>query len=721
MSGVGSCSILNAELWDVTQALERQQTGDASTHADPVLFMAQGTIPDVLPPLSPASSPDWTFTPYNQVANDYFGYQLMRPYQRIRQTHNPKCAAPCTAPWYIQILNSQLWSSFNLTYQLRVTCQSATDQQGCPSPALSEAAPHLPKQQCSDNGSCQIFDPVCTDATFAQGECTFCECDAGWGDVGCNIPTPDLAFDTEQLYSTQSGAWSFFNVALDSWPLGGTLLLELNRTAGDPVLFLKRQDEGFARYGVPSFQDYDLFADGVSYEERLNYHSLTRLDVRPGGYYAAVYNNQKYMQEEASYTLRARWADSVSLLCPWDCHSHGSCTWILDHPMCVCHDGFGGVFCEGTQQVQVLGQQIHGYVDPGQWSYFSLTLRRNDPSWQGGLAVAFLTTGGGYPVVLQKYSSVPSLINNDRVLRSQQGASGVQTLRLTPDDLRAGTIFFAFFNVDYFVHQRYSFIFLVVPVSPQGSGNDVNAYISLCLGVALSFSAAMSLILLWRWTHHRALEGLPTFGAGRTCTGIEPETVASFPSYRYQEEGRQSVTARAVSVCQTGEAVVEVDEGAVERRKSEPVFSSPNLAAAAAQDPIKVYEGPSCAVCLGDYEMGEMIRQLPDCHHHFHMDCIDQWLATHTTCPMCRRSLLLPDPNAQAPVSPSGSPTAHLLPLWASSARGQQHQELAVELRPLDRQRRTDNTSHDSLEAEGSSTALLNDSTRDVQMGPTIQ
>jgi hypothetical protein len=47
--------------------------------------------------------------------------------------------------------------------------------------------------------------------------------------------------------------------------------------------------------------------------------------------------------------------------------------------------------------------------------------------------------------------------------RSQQGVSGVQTLRLTPDDLRPGTIFFAFFNVDYFVHQRYSFIFLVSP------------------------------------------------------------------------------------------------------------------------------------------------------------------------------------------------------------------------------------------------------------------
>ena len=92
----------------------------------------------------------------------------------------------------------------------------------------------------------------------------------------------------------------------------------------------------------------------------------------------------------------------------------------------------------------------------------------------------------------------------------------------------------------------------------------------------------------------------------------------------------------------------------------------------------RVFEGPSCAVCLGDYEDGEMIRQLPDCHHHFHMECIDQWLATHTTCPMCRRSLLPAAEAAATPVSPSGSPSAHLLPLWSSSTAEQP--ELSVEL-----------------------------------------
>ena len=124
-------------------------------------------------------------------------------------------------------------------------------------------------------------------------------------------------------------------------------------------------------------------------------------------------------------------------------------------------------------------------------------------------------------------------------------------------------------------------------MSAQGSGDDVNAYISLCLGVTLSFSAAMSLILLWRWTHERGQDGLPTLTPGRTCTGIEPATVASFPSYRHQAEGGQGVTARAMSTCHNKEAVVQVDEETVARRNSEPALSSPRPAAMGVDDAIK--------------------------------------------------------------------------------------------------------------------------------------
>nr|GMD26156.1 RING-H2 finger protein ATL7-like isoform X1 [Ipomoea batatas] len=47
-----------------------------------------------------------------------------------------------------------------------------------------------------------------------------------------------------------------------------------------------------------------------------------------------------------------------------------------------------------------------------------------------------------------------------------------------------------------------------------------------------------------------------------------------------------------------------------------------------------------CAVCLGDYQAEDRLQQIPICGHTFHMDCIDHWLATRTTCPLCRHSVL---------------------------------------------------------------------------------
>ncbi|CAA7033246.1 unnamed protein product [Microthlaspi erraticum] len=46
-----------------------------------------------------------------------------------------------------------------------------------------------------------------------------------------------------------------------------------------------------------------------------------------------------------------------------------------------------------------------------------------------------------------------------------------------------------------------------------------------------------------------------------------------------------------------------------------------------------------CSVCLGDYQADEKLQQIPACGHTFHMDCIDLWLTSHTTCPLCRLSL----------------------------------------------------------------------------------
>ncbi|XP_022760597.1 RING-H2 finger protein ATL2-like [Durio zibethinus] len=43
-----------------------------------------------------------------------------------------------------------------------------------------------------------------------------------------------------------------------------------------------------------------------------------------------------------------------------------------------------------------------------------------------------------------------------------------------------------------------------------------------------------------------------------------------------------------------------------------------------------------CAVCLSEFEENESGRVLPKCNHSFHVECIDMWFHSHSTCPLCR-------------------------------------------------------------------------------------
>ncbi|KAL4182242.1 hypothetical protein AMTRI_Chr12g274980 [Amborella trichopoda] len=43
-----------------------------------------------------------------------------------------------------------------------------------------------------------------------------------------------------------------------------------------------------------------------------------------------------------------------------------------------------------------------------------------------------------------------------------------------------------------------------------------------------------------------------------------------------------------------------------------------------------------CAVCLNRFESVELLRLLPKCKHAFHVECVDTWLESHSTCPLCR-------------------------------------------------------------------------------------
>ncbi|KMZ70187.1 hypothetical protein ZOSMA_1G01590 [Zostera marina] len=83
-----------------------------------------------------------------------------------------------------------------------------------------------------------------------------------------------------------------------------------------------------------------------------------------------------------------------------------------------------------------------------------------------------------------------------------------------------------------------------------------------------------------------------------------------------------------------------------------------------------------CVVCLSKVKGGEIVRVLPNCLHIFHVDCIDMWLSSHDSCPVCRAGILPgppPVPTTDAPVVvPVEVAAAHTWQLSTNSPTSQQ-------------------------------------------------
>ncbi|KAK7309630.1 hypothetical protein RJT34_06516 [Clitoria ternatea] len=61
-------------------------------------------------------------------------------------------------------------------------------------------------------------------------------------------------------------------------------------------------------------------------------------------------------------------------------------------------------------------------------------------------------------------------------------------------------------------------------------------------------------------------------------------------------------------------------------------------------------EVTDCPVCLSEFQDDESVRLLPKCSHAFHLPCIDTWLKSHSSCPLCRASIFTFNGQVTAPV-----------------------------------------------------------------------
>lgn len=93
-------------------------------------------------------------------------------------------------------------------------------------------------------------------------------------------------------------------------------------------------------------------------------------------------------------------------------------------------------------------------------------------------------------------------------------------------------------------------------------------------------------------------------------------------------------------------------------------------------------DGADCAVCLSEFSEEDHLRLLPNCKHAFHVDCIDTWFLSNSTCPLCRHSLLLEDVLSSSSSSrlAGAPPGAQSLVPTESTSAGSYTQAMAEEM-----------------------------------------
>ncbi|KAM0049664.1 putative chromatin regulator PHD family [Helianthus debilis subsp. tardiflorus] len=155
---------------------------------------------------------------------------------------------------------------------------------------------------------------------------------------------------------------------------------------------------------------------------------------------------------------------------------------------------------------------------------------------------------------------------------------------------------------------------------PNGNSSDVNSKIMLVAIITLSTVVVVVTMLhvyvryiLRRQARRReAFQGIglvPHIQSHELPKrGLEPMVIASLPILKYEDGDNGSANSRV---------------------------------------------NPECAVCLSSFEDGQMIRVLPTCKHHFHVECIDKWLESHSSCPICRHEVELSPTISPLPREPS--------------------------------------------------------------------
>jgi hypothetical protein len=232
---------------------------------------------------------------------------------------------------------------------------------------------------------------------------------------------------------------------------------------------------------------------------------------------------------------------------------------------------------------------------------------------------------GSNPVLLAKVGSVPTLASSSGfdwpipVVGYSGSATDIMSLQVTSADaswdlsVNAGDIvYFGALNFGGRGHSSNACT-LTLSVVASNFGDSVlglnPSFMSIILGIVLSMFLCISLTACRRY-------GVRWFAARRSSLlwGDLPPGTMIGPDGLVVPARQRPPPPRGLDAATRASLPESVFQGGQEVKE----------------------EDATCSVCLAEYEAGDKLCTLPLCGHVFHRDCIDEWLVSHQTCPLCR-------------------------------------------------------------------------------------
>ncbi|RLN07151.1 hypothetical protein C2845_PM11G29740 [Panicum miliaceum] len=189
---------------------------------------------------------------------------------------------------------------------------------------------------------------------------------------------------------------------------------------------------------------------------------------------------------------------------------------------------------------------------------------------------------------------------------------------------------------------------LPTPPPPSSSSSSLNLSPSLLIIAALLafvFCASVSIHFLLRCLARASSHPSPSpfLARARRASGAEAEEVGVGSARR---------SSAAVGPEEEAHAAEAVDDEKERLIASLPLFTMASALAALPKS------SPDCAVCLSPFSPDAELRLLPACRHAFHAACVDAWLRTTPSCPLCRAAVSLPHPPLPTAAPAAAGPGA---------------------------------------------------------------